>query len=113
MSFSNRNGGSTTPTMLSSLNLDHHDQDPTSTAIPESFNPSSSSGTSGSSYVQGSSEDLAADQSEVVMMMNLGGNKSNCLSERLSECQASLRAKERMLRKLGAEQEDQLGILCR
>ena len=98
MSFSNRNGGSTTPTMLSSLNLDDTD------AVESCSNSTSTASNHGlTSLVQEANED--ADNAELM-------NKCS-LSEKLTACQTALRSKERMLRRLRVEQEEQLGLLCR
>ena len=106
MSFSNRNagGGSTTPTMLSSsLHLDETE----STAA-------SSSGANESIFHPPDADAAAtATAEEVDNGLNADLMSRYSMSERLSACQTALRTKERMLRRLRAEQEDQLGLLCR
>lgn len=100
MSFSSGNrGGSTTPTMLSSLNLEETAaRGPHSLQTIDSNFNSTTTARDLTPYESGASADLV--------------NKYS-LSERLSACQADLRVKERMLRRLRTEQEDQLGLLCR
>ena len=92
MSFSNpgRGGGAATPTMLS-LNLDSLELGGTHSASASQL---------------GDPEEEENQQNDQLMT-------KYSLAEKLADCQGTLRSKERLLRRMRMEQEEQLALLCR